>query len=62
LGSAAMTTRGFDGAAFVEVADIIADRLLLPGDGTVAQRCRERVAALCTRFPLYAPSRALQPV
>jgi glycine hydroxymethyltransferase len=62
LGSAAMTTRGFDGPAFVEVADIIADRLLLPGDGAVAQRCRERVDALCTRFPLYAPARALQPV
>lgn len=61
LGSAAMTTRGFDGAAFIEVADIIADRLLLPGDGAVAQRCRERVDALCTRFPLYAPVRALQP-
>jgi glycine hydroxymethyltransferase len=56
-----MTTRGFDGAAFIEVADIIADRLLLPGDGAVAQRCRERVDALCTRFPLYAPARALQP-
>jgi glycine hydroxymethyltransferase len=61
LGSAAMTTRGFDGAAFIEVADIIADRLLLPGDGAVAQRCRERVDVLCTRFPLYAPARALQP-
>ncbi len=61
LGSAAMTTRGFDGAAFIEVADIIADRLLLPGDGAVAQRCRERVDVLCSRFPLYAPARALQP-
>jgi len=27
----------------------------------VAQRCRERVDVLCTRFPLYAPARALQP-
>jgi glycine hydroxymethyltransferase len=62
LGSAALTTRGFDGPAFVEVADVIADRLLSPGDGAVVQRCRERVESLCARFPLYGPARALQPV
>ncbi len=61
LGTAACTTRGFDEAAFREVADVIADRLLNPDDAAIEQRCRERVAALCERFPLYAGERALQP-
>ena len=60
LGTAAMTTRGFDAAAFREVADVIADRLLNPEDGAIEQRCRERVAALCERFPLYPAQRELQ--
>ena len=54
LGTAACTTRGFDQEAFAEVADVIADRLLNPEDAAIEQRCRERVAALCERFPLYA--------
>ncbi len=53
LGTAACTTRGFDEAAFREVADVIADRLLNPEDSAIELRCRERVAALCERFPLY---------
>jgi glycine hydroxymethyltransferase len=60
LGTAACTTRGFDAAAFREVADVIADRLLHPEDSGIEQRCRERVAALCGRFPLYSPQRQLQ--
>jgi glycine hydroxymethyltransferase len=60
LGTAAMTTRGFDEEAFAEVADVIADRLLNPEDGAIEQRCRERVAALCARFPLYSSGRELQ--
>jgi glycine hydroxymethyltransferase len=60
LGTAACTTRGFDEDAFREVADVIADRLLNPEDGTIEQRCRERVAALCERFPLYTATRELQ--
>jgi glycine hydroxymethyltransferase len=55
-----MTTRGFDAAAFAEVADVIADRLLNPEDSAIEQRCRDRVAALCARFPLYDHNRALQ--
>ncbi|MGL6132775.1 MAG: serine hydroxymethyltransferase [Prochlorococcaceae cyanobacterium] len=61
LGTAACTTRGFDQAAFREVADVIADRLLHPDDAVIEQRCRERVAALCERFPLYTGERQLQP-
>ncbi len=60
LGTAACTTRGFDEAAFREVADVIADRLLNPEDGAIERRCRERVAALCERFPLYGTERRLQ--
>lgn len=53
LGSPAMTTRGMGCAEFREIANIIADRLLNPADEAVAQDCRQRVAALCDRFPLY---------
>jgi glycine hydroxymethyltransferase len=62
LGTAACTTRGFDEDAFLEVADVIADRLLHPEDAQVEQRCRDRVAALCARFPLYATERQHQPI
>ena len=61
LGTAACTTRGFDEEAFCEVADVIADRLLNPEDAAIEERCRQRVAALCERFPLYAHQRELQP-
>jgi glycine hydroxymethyltransferase len=60
LGTAACTTRGFDEAAFREVADVIADRLQHPEDAAIEERCRERVAALCERFPLYGSQRELQ--
>jgi glycine hydroxymethyltransferase len=53
LGSAAMTTRGMGVAEFTEIGDIIAERLLNPEDEAVEQQCRDRVAALCERFPLY---------
>ncbi|MBD2056551.1 serine hydroxymethyltransferase [Oculatella sp. FACHB-28] len=53
LGSPAMTTRGMGTPEFTEIANIIADRLLNPEDEAVAQNCRQRVAALCDRFPLY---------
>jgi glycine hydroxymethyltransferase len=62
LGTAALTTRGFDEAAFREVADVIADRLLNPEDAAIELRCRERVAALAQRFPLYGGERVLQNV
>lgn len=53
LGSPAMTTRGLGEADFAEVGDIIAERLLNPEDAAVTAVCRQRVAALCDRFPLY---------
>ena len=53
LGSPAMTTRGLGAMEFSEIGNIIADRLLHPEDQAVAEDCRQRVAALCDRFPLY---------
>ena len=54
LGTAALTTRGFDEEAFYEVADVIAERLLNPNDVAVKNKCIERVMALCKKFPLYS--------
>ena len=54
LGTAALTTRGFNEDAFVEVGEIIADRLLNPNDILIESKCKERVLALCNSFPLYA--------
>ncbi|WP_016953309.1 serine hydroxymethyltransferase [Anabaena sp. PCC 7108] len=53
LGSPAMTTRGLGVAEFTEIGNIISDRLLSPDADTVTVECRQRVAALCDRFPLY---------
>ncbi|PSB22353.1 serine hydroxymethyltransferase [filamentous cyanobacterium CCP2] len=53
LGSPAMTTRGLGTEEFTEIANILADRLLNPEDEAVTQACRQRVANLCSQFPLY---------
>lgn len=53
LGSPAMTTRGMGTAEFVEIGNIIADCLTNPEDDNIKQDCRQRVANLCDRFPLY---------
>jgi glycine hydroxymethyltransferase len=53
LGSPAMTSRGMGTTEFTEIANIIADRLLSPEDERVAANCRQRIASLCERFPLY---------
>tara|TARA_Y100000589_G_scaffold330849_1_gene381872 strand:- start:872 stop:2143 length:1272 start_codon:yes stop_codon:yes gene_type:complete len=59
LGTAALTTRGFDETAFIEVGEILADRLLNPGDLVIETSCKERVLNLCNKFPLYQS--ALEP-
>lgn len=53
LGSPAVTTRGFGENEFMEIANIIGDRLLNPKDDSVKADCLKRVATLCDRFPLY---------
>ena len=58
LGSPAATTRGFGVAEFEQVGDLIADVLeglaAHPEDNSAAEAAaRERVLALCRRFPVY---------
>ena len=53
LGSPAMTTRGMGTEEFSEIGNIIADRLLNSEDEARSAECRQRVAQLCDRFPLY---------
>ena len=53
LGTAALTSRGFDDEAFLEVANILADCLLKKEDYSIKKQCKERVLELCNRFPLY---------
>jgi glycine hydroxymethyltransferase len=55
IGTAALATRGFGEPAFAEVAEVIAQALLLPGDAGEAQLAplRGRVTALAAAHPLY---------
>ena len=53
LGTAAITTRGFNEEACYEVAEIISNRLLNPENISIKQKCIEQVSRLCKRFPLY---------
>ena len=56
LGSAALTTRGFDEQAFEDVGNIIADRLLNPNDEGIKERSIKKVSELCNKFALYSES------
>ena len=53
LGSPALTTRGFKEDDMVEVGNIIALALDNPEDDAAKAQARERVAALCKKYPLY---------
>jgi glycine hydroxymethyltransferase len=59
VGSPAGTTRGFGIAEFEAIGDMIADVLEAlrdkgeEGDPAVEANVRERVSALCARFPIY---------
>ncbi len=53
LGTAALTTRGFDEKDFVEVADIIASRLNNYEKDGNKEECLRRVFKLCEGNPLY---------
>lgn len=54
MGTPAVTSRGFDEEAMKEVARIIALTLKNPEDAAKHDEARQRVAALCQRFPMYA--------
>ena len=53
IGTPALTTRGFKENDMNEVADIIAMVLNNPNDEEKKVSARERVAALCKKYPLY---------
>jgi glycine hydroxymethyltransferase len=59
VGSPAGTTRGFGPAEFAAIGDMIADVLDglaangVDGNGEVERQVRDRVRALCRRFPIY---------
>jgi glycine hydroxymethyltransferase len=53
LGSAALTTRGFDQQAFEDVGNVIADRLLNPHNEDIKEKSIKKVIELCNKFPLY---------
>lgn len=61
LGSAALTTRGFDGPAFEKVGRLIVQILDAAAQGDVPEavtdNVRAQVVALCERFPIYASER-----
>ncbi|MCG2578471.1 serine hydroxymethyltransferase [Dechloromonas sp. XY25] len=53
IGSPAMTTRGFTEIEAEQIAHLVADVLDAPNDDAVAATVREKVSALCKRFPVY---------
>ena len=53
IGSPAMTTRGFTEIEAEQIAHLIADVLDAPNDEAVAATVREKVSALCKKFPVY---------
>ncbi|WP_296244168.1 MULTISPECIES: serine hydroxymethyltransferase [unclassified Psychrobacter] len=54
IGTAALTTRGFDEADVKDVATWICDVLDSRGDEKVIAETREKVKALCAKKPVYA--------
>ncbi|CAN1574303.1 Serine hydroxymethyltransferase-like domain containing protein [Paracoccaceae bacterium] len=63
LGTAAGCSRGFGVVEFREIGDLIGDvldalRSNPEGDAAVEAATRERVAALCGRFPIYKADHA----
>ena len=55
IGTAALTTRGMAEPAMEQIAALISDALEQLEDDARLAAVRERVRALCSRFPLYDP-------
>jgi glycine hydroxymethyltransferase len=53
LGTAAITTRGFNEADSVTVADIIDRTIAARNDDAALAKIREEIVALCRKHPLY---------
>jgi glycine hydroxymethyltransferase len=54
VGTPGPATLGMDEPEMKEVAEVVGDVIRAPQDEGVKERARERVAALCARFPAYA--------
>ncbi|WP_301817946.1 serine hydroxymethyltransferase [Neisseria maigaei] len=53
IGSAAMTTRGFNEADARVLANLVADVLANPDDEANLENVRKQIAALCDKYPVY---------
>jgi len=58
IGTPAVTSRGMQEPEMDLIADFIASVLAAPDDGQVAAGVREKVEALCRKFPLYPDARS----
>lgn len=54
LGTPALTTRGLNAEDMKEIASIISLVLKQPEDTSVLAEAKQRVAALCAKYPMYA--------
>ncbi len=54
VGTPAPTTRGFKEAEVIEIANMMCDIMENMEDDTVIAAVREKVSALCKRFPVYS--------
>jgi glycine hydroxymethyltransferase len=54
VGTPAPTTRGFKEAEMIEIADMMCDVMENMEDDNVIAAVREKVSALCARFPVYS--------
>ena len=54
VGTPAPTTRGFKEAEMIEIATMMCDVMENMEDDTVLAAVREKVSALCARFPVYS--------
>ena len=58
IGTPAVTSRGMREPEMDLIADFIATVLAAPDDGAVAVAVRDKIEALCRKFPLYPESRS----
>ena len=58
IGTPAVTSRGMREPEMDLIADFIATVLAAPEDGGVAAAVRDKIEALCRKFPLYPESRS----
>ena len=52
IGTPAITTRGFDVAASIKLADIMIEALKNPSDNDLHKNLKEQVRTLCIQYPI----------